>query len=255
MNDFRAIEDALEEWVDIKGVTVILPIPGYAHSMSSSQGPAKRNTPSDLFFRRVVKAHIAPFPPLADPDAPFPVPVIALCLPFTEDDQLRYANRHNLVPHLPMGSRKESALLHLRQRLPRGYTRWVTLGSYTRAVVLATNESKSNLALGFKLDLLEEIRRLMGVRWIPTWNLPETGIQKTIYKGCPAIDQSFVNWPEDLYSVRDLTWEGLDMLKADEWRVLWLMLEVRLEMYARAKNEKVPPSNIPMFKSFQLDEP
>ncbi|KAH6906130.1 hypothetical protein BKA70DRAFT_1290795 [Coprinopsis sp. MPI-PUGE-AT-0042] len=230
-------EHNLGERVVIKGVTLTLPLPG------------------DAFFRRIVDRHIEPFPPLCDWDNPSSAPLLALCLPFTDDDQLRYANRRNLAPQSPIFHRRELALLHLRQNLPQKYTRWVTINDSIRAVVLATNETKSNLALAFNLDMLEQIRRLMGVRWIPTWNIPESDIQETIHKGRISIALSLVDWPADLPYAADMTWEDLDVLREDLWEDLWTMVEVRLEMHARVKGGTIPPYDVPMATAFQLDEP
>jgi hypothetical protein len=229
----------LDRPVVIKGVRLTLP------------------APNDLYFRRVVKEHIEPFPPVSEllPNGSRPVPVLVLCLPFTEEDQLRYAGRYKLEVKAPLSQRLAAAMLHLRQNLPQGYNRWCTIDEYTRAVVLATNESKSDLAFAFDLDMLEEIRRLMGVRWIPTWNIPESDIHAPDDKNRPNILPSLFDWPDDLPCCPDLTWEGFQLLSKQRWEDLWNMVEVRLEVYARVKGGEVPDSETPMAEAFQLDEP
>jgi hypothetical protein len=210
---------------------------------------------SDSFFRRILDIHIEPFPPLADTDDPeHPVPLLVLCLPFTEDDQLRYADRHKLAPQSKPFYRRDAALHHLRQTLPRLYTRWVTIENSIRAVVLATNQTKSNLALGFNLDILEKIRRHMGVPWIPTWNLPDSDIQETIHRGRVSIEPSLINWPDELPVAPSITWKDVDMLTEPEWEFLWRMVQVRVEVHLRVKGGPAPSNDTPMCFAFQLDK-
>lgn len=174
--------------VVIQGVSLTLPLP------------------DDIYFRRVVREHIEPFPPVSDSPSPGPIPVVALCLPFTEEDQLRYAARHKIETKAPLSQRLAGAMLHLKQNLPQNYSRWVTIDEYTRALVLATNKTKDDLELAFDLDMLEKIRRLMGVRWIPTWNIPESDIHvPEDGNQRQDVPPEFTGWPKDLPSCPALT--------------------------------------------------
>ncbi|KAH6906129.1 hypothetical protein BKA70DRAFT_1290794, partial [Coprinopsis sp. MPI-PUGE-AT-0042] len=231
----------------------------------SRYGPVQRvlmqgvwlNLPSseDCFFYRVVRGHIEPFPPLCDLYGPDPVPLLALCLPFTPKDQMNYANKHALCEGGGEFERMDMALLHLRQNLPQKYTRWVTIDGYTRAVVLASNRAKSDLSLAFDLDMLEKIRRLMGVRWVPTWNFPEGKMVPASNNAQPDIREDLIDWPEDLPSLPSLTWKEIEQLEEPEWSHLWNMVEVRLEMRARVKGAAIPGEDVPMSEAFELEEP
>lgn len=197
--------------------------------------------------------HIQPFPPLCDLDAPEPVPLLALCLPFTETDQLNYADRLGIMVDSPDHERQIMAMSHLRQNLPQRYTRWVTIDKYTRAVVLATDRSKSDLALAFNLDMLERIRRLMAVPWIPTWNTPESEMHTPFVIPRPDIRPELVNWPEEIPSLPSLTWKAILQLEEQEWTRIWDLVEVRLEMRLRARGVEIPDDDVPMSEAFTLD--
>jgi hypothetical protein len=153
----------------------------------------------------------------------------------------------------PANERRIMATVHLRQHLPLKYNRWVTIDKYTRAVVLATNRAKSDLALAFNLDMLEKIRHLMGVPWIPTWNHPQSEMH-TPFKTRPDIRPEFVNWPECLPTLPRITWEDITQLDESQWTQIWEFEEVRLEMRARVIGGEIPDEDIPMSEAFVLEE-
>ncbi|KAH6906128.1 hypothetical protein BKA70DRAFT_1290793 [Coprinopsis sp. MPI-PUGE-AT-0042] len=188
--------------------------------------------PNDLFFYRVVNDHIHPF------------------LLY-----LNYANRRGILVDKPIHERQTMAMAHLRQNLPQRYTRWVTIDEHTRAVVLATNRIRSDLALAFNLDMLEKIRRLMGVPWIPTWNIPESEMHTPFKIPRPDILPELVDWPHGMPSLPSLTWKGLNQLEEPDWTDLWNMVDVRLEMRVRVKGGELPDEDVPMSQTFRLDEP
>ncbi|KAH6906131.1 hypothetical protein BKA70DRAFT_1290796 [Coprinopsis sp. MPI-PUGE-AT-0042] len=210
--------------------------------------------PNDPFFRRIVREHLEPFPPITTPDGPHRVPLIALCLPFASNDQLEYADRHNLAASSKwICERMTVALDHLRARLPRRYSRWTTLESQhagsIRCIVLATNRSRTDLESAFDLDGLEKVRRLAGVRWIPTWNVSSGGKKE------PDVDPQFVQWPSDLPKEKKLGWKSVGQAKEHQLEVLWDLVEVRAEVSSRVKKTEYPGAEIHMAHAFKLDEP
>ncbi|KAH6915498.1 hypothetical protein BKA70DRAFT_1259110 [Coprinopsis sp. MPI-PUGE-AT-0042] len=202
----------------------------------------------DAFFKRVLHQHIMPVPPFRKRTGPVPVPLLVLCIPFTIEDQLRYADKHNLAIGQPDNQyvRCLAALEHLRRRvLPRQFSRWATVDDSNRCVVIATNESAADLELAFNLDMIESTRRLMGVQWIPT---------KDTTKTSPVLpDPELVAWPAGLPRVPNLTWNTLRQFADHEWVRVWKLVDVRLEIYARAKGGQVPPREVPMCLAFKLD--
>ncbi|KAH6911810.1 hypothetical protein BKA70DRAFT_1423564 [Coprinopsis sp. MPI-PUGE-AT-0042] len=209
----------------------------------------------DLFFKRVTDQHIVPFPPLTRDAVPNSVPLIVLCLPFTVEDQLRYTDKHNLILGGSRDTRCQAAPDHLRcWVLPRQYSRWATVDDRNRCAVIATNESTADLERAFDPDMIESIRRLMGVRWIPTWNIPDVPLQRICFESSPVLpDQQRVGWPTDLPSLPRLTWGDVWQVGENDCTRLFMMVEVRLEVYAHAKGGQVPPDEVPMCRAFQLD--
>ncbi|KAH6896483.1 hypothetical protein BKA70DRAFT_1316595 [Coprinopsis sp. MPI-PUGE-AT-0042] len=196
----------------------------------------------DAFFKRVLHQHIMPVPPFRKRTGPVPVPLLVLCIPFTIEDQLRYADKHNLAIGQPDNQylRCLAALEHLRRRvLPRQFSRWATVDDSNRCVVIATNESAADLELAFNLDMIESTRRLMGVQWIPTWNTPDVPLQQGYYKTSPVLpDPELVAWPAGLPRVPNLTWNTLRQFADHEWVRVWKL---------------VPPHEVPMCLAFKLD--
>ncbi|KAH6906047.1 hypothetical protein BKA70DRAFT_1290090 [Coprinopsis sp. MPI-PUGE-AT-0042] len=214
--------------------------------------------PNDLFFKRVIRTHIEPLPPLHRQRGPNPIPLLALCLPFTYEDQLRFIELHKIGAgnsKTRLGTRIYAGLQFLRQNLPKPYTRWTTIDESTRCVVLATNASKADLSLAFNLDKLEAVRRFMGVPWIPTWNEPEAELQTPIWRTPRTTPADLVNWPEDLPCQRSLTWESAQHVDEDDWGIIWERVETRAAVHARVKGGQVPDFDTPMSEAFKLDEP
>lgn len=141
---------------------------------------------------------------------------------------------------MPLCTVPHSAKWHLRKNLPQKYTRWTTIDRSTRAVVLASNRSKSKLALGFNLDTLEKIGRLTGVRWIPTWNLPEETMHSATDLLQTDIDLDLLDWPDDLPSLPSLTWQTIWQLEKHQWPRLWEIIWWRREMREKALGKSVP---------------